>query len=245
MGQRPPPGKCVHCLEHFEELTWDHVFPAAWYPDTTPEEMEKWQVPACLACNREYGKLEDELLWRLGLCIDPATAAASGIAEKALRSIRPECARDEKDRQAREARRAKLVRELEFTKGLAPGGYFPNFGPEGGKLLPGMLRVLISAEQLIRLGEKIVRGLTYILDGTFVMPERAVQIYFVENEQAADVIALIKKNGSRHHRGPGIAAERAIPVDDTALALFMIDIWARVRIFGSILPAGSNLEIAT
>ena len=27
MSKKPPAGKCVYCLKHFEKLTWDHVFP--------------------------------------------------------------------------------------------------------------------------------------------------------------------------------------------------------------------------
>ena len=44
---------CVYCLKLFEELTSDHVFPKSWYPETTPENLEKWQMPACVECNQE------------------------------------------------------------------------------------------------------------------------------------------------------------------------------------------------
>ena len=81
MAKRPPPGKCVHCLSDKVERTWDHVFPQAWYPDTTPAHLYKWQIPACLRCNKEYGEMEDDLLFRLALCIDPEIPETSGIVQ--------------------------------------------------------------------------------------------------------------------------------------------------------------------
>ena len=41
-------GRCVHCLKDNVVLTSDHMFPKAWYPDATPENLEKWQFPACM-----------------------------------------------------------------------------------------------------------------------------------------------------------------------------------------------------
>src|SRR5947208_16017660 len=35
-------GKCVHCLKDVAERNSDHVFPASWYPDSTPPNLEKW-----------------------------------------------------------------------------------------------------------------------------------------------------------------------------------------------------------
>src|SRR3569833_975591 len=62
MPMPPQPGRCVHCLSYHESLTWDHVFPVAWYPDTTPEGTEKWKVPSCEECNRSHGETENILM---------------------------------------------------------------------------------------------------------------------------------------------------------------------------------------
>src|SRR4029079_15657963 len=86
-------------------------FPVSWYPDSTPENLERWKFPACAPCNAEYGKLEQDLLLRAGLCLDPATLQASGIPERVLRSIAPEHAKNEHDRRVREARRRKILEE--------------------------------------------------------------------------------------------------------------------------------------
>lgn len=235
MTQRPPPGPCVHCLKHHEELTWDHVFPAGWYPDTTPPNLEKWQIPACSDCNQTYGTLEGDLLIRLGLCITPDTPETKGISEKARRSIDPKFGRDEKDRKARQRKRESLLKEIQEMSALSEEGYLPNFGPEPGKVYPALLRVPISQDHLVRLGAKLVRGLTYILDGKLIPPEYEIGVYFAENDKVPEPIQLLKTHGKSYHRGPGIMVERGIGVDDPMSALFIIDIWGKLRVFASVL----------
>src|SRR5713101_2012146 len=103
---------CVHCLQESDERNWDHVIPTSWYPDTTPEDLERWKIPSCTKCNARYGAIENEILLRLGLCLSPGDIQAAGIAEKALRAIKPEFARSERDRRAREAKRRQIRSEL-------------------------------------------------------------------------------------------------------------------------------------
>jgi len=83
MGKRYHNTRCVYCLREFEWLTSDHIFPKSWYPESTPANLEKWQVPACEPCNQKYSKTEDELLVRLGLCVNPKDHRASGVGERA------------------------------------------------------------------------------------------------------------------------------------------------------------------
>ena len=99
MAKRPNPRRCVHCLKNVEDLTRDHVFPKAWYPANTPQNLERWTIPSCRKCNEEYGRLEEDLLFRLGMCLDPEDAKSSGIADKVLRAIDPECATTPKEKQ--------------------------------------------------------------------------------------------------------------------------------------------------
>jgi hypothetical protein len=60
--------RCVYCLQFFKNLTLDHVFPKSWYPDTTPENLRKMQVPACDECNQKFRKIEDEFLQNIRMC---------------------------------------------------------------------------------------------------------------------------------------------------------------------------------
>jgi hypothetical protein len=111
MAKKPDIGKCVHCLKEPVELTSDHMFPKAWYPDTTPENLEKWQIPSCLACNQRYSKIEGDLLNRVALALDTKHPASAGLVDTALRAINPDAGRDEKDAAARAALRRKILAE--------------------------------------------------------------------------------------------------------------------------------------
>ena len=65
--------QCVICLKNFNDSiegdfrTKEHVFPKSWYPESTPNDLEKWKVPSCKRCNNEYSFYEQDLLIRLGL----------------------------------------------------------------------------------------------------------------------------------------------------------------------------------
>src|SRR5437899_2162775 len=103
MAKKLGPGKCVHCLKDVEERNFDHVFPESWYPDSTPPNLEKWQIPSCIPCNRDYGKLEQDFLLKVGLCLDPFDPASASIVQKSLRSLKPAAARTARDARHRQA----------------------------------------------------------------------------------------------------------------------------------------------
>src|SRR4051812_27174189 len=97
----PPPGRCVHCLKFTENLTWDHVFPAAWYPDTTPPGLKKWNVPSCQPCNSAHGECENIIMSRVCLCLEPTSLDGAGIHSKAKRSMDAASGKSARDSSAR------------------------------------------------------------------------------------------------------------------------------------------------
>jgi hypothetical protein len=101
MAKKLGPGKCVHCLKDVEERNSDHVFPASWYPDSTPPDLEKWQIPSCIPCNSGYGKLENDFLIKVGLCLDPNDLASKSIVETSLRALTAAAGRNPRDAQHR------------------------------------------------------------------------------------------------------------------------------------------------
>jgi hypothetical protein len=159
---KPKPGKCVHCLKIFEHLTWDHVFPEAWYPDTTKPNQYKWQVPSCQDCNRKYGTLENDLLIRISICLEPSDPACAGIFEKGIRAIDPRYAKNEKDKRFRQAKREKIRRELWVGEEIPQKHLYPNFGLNADIPIQDQRAVTISPDSVKRLAEKIVRGIFYI-----------------------------------------------------------------------------------
>jgi hypothetical protein len=153
MANRPPPGICAHCLQFSDDLTWDHVFPQAWYPETTPLDLEKWKMPACQDCNARFGRLERDLLVRLGLCVPPATAATAGIVEKVLRGLDPNAASSKRDRRARAADRERITKELVTFERPPNEGVLPGLGVHAGSATKEFPAVLIPSDSLERLAE--------------------------------------------------------------------------------------------
>jgi hypothetical protein len=227
----------VHCTRHHEELTWDHVFPRAWYPDTTPVNVEKWKMPACRKCNREHGELEEDLLLRLGMCVPRADSKAAGISEKALRSIQPEAARNERDRAARAARRAAVLREVERLPAAPAYGLLPGFGRHRAAPDGPVRTVHIHPDQLMKLGTKLVRGITYVTRQAFIDDAHyAIEIFVARegDQQVAEIDAMIRRLGATDDRGPGISITHAHAADDREQGLFLIEVWGRLRLHGSV-----------
>jgi hypothetical protein len=168
--RKPKPGRCVHCLKIFDDLTWDHVFPEAWYPSTTKPNQYKWQVPSCKNCNKEYGVLENDLLTRLSICLEPSDSACAGIFDKGMRALDPKYARNEKDRKFRQAKREKIQRELWVGEAIPQKYLYPGFGLYTQLPTQEQGAVPISSDSVKKLAEKIVRGIFYIEDKIFIEP---------------------------------------------------------------------------
>jgi hypothetical protein len=236
MAKKFPPGRCVHCLEEFDSLTSDHVFPDSWYPDTTPENLEKWQMPACAECNKKHGRMEHDLLLRFGLCVDPSEPKSIGIAQKALRSVNPKHAKKEKDREHRGKRRDKVIRNLIPHDLIPEESIFPNFGRYEGFPPEDQPGILVAQSDLIMLGEKIVRGITYVIDGRFIEKDHKIEVFFLREDAAAPIVALIQRHGNVYECGPGIKVIRAVPEDMLSAAIFIIEIWGRLRMYAAAQP---------
>ena len=233
MAKRPEPGKCIHCLEEFQELNWDHVFPESWYPSTTPKDLYKWQIPSCIKCNDEYGRIEKDLMIRIGLCLDPDEPSSQGIVDKALRSIDPSYGRNEKDKHSRLAKRKQILKQFMSESTIPKSSVYPNFGPHMHET-DEQFGITISAKAIKRLNEKIVRGIMYIEDGLFVEPPYVIDSFVLTDEASKPIIETIEKFGEVHAREPGIVVKRATVKSDKLSSLFAIEIWGKFKMYSSI-----------
>jgi hypothetical protein len=234
MSKKPPPGQCVYCLKEYKSLTWDHVFPKSWYPKATDPRLEKWKVPACVECNKDHGKNEEDLLIRIGLCFNPKDPIYGDIAKKAMRALKPEMAKNETDRHHRQMRREKIKKEIVRMNSLPPYGILPNFGPQS-QINGPIGTIPVHEDSLKKLCRKIVRGLTYRLDGRYIADDYVIDIYIPDEAKVQEVVKLIEKWGKKHYRGPGLEITRAIPVDDDTAQLLIIMIFKRLRLHASVI----------
>ena len=129
--KKTKPGRCVHCLRITGVTEDDHVFPDSWYPDSTPTTVQRWTAPSCPRCNREHGRLENDLFIRLSMCVDSKKMAAAGLAAKAMRAMGFDTeGLSESEQRHREAVRQKIKSEIVSRESLAgKPGKIPGLGP--------------------------------------------------------------------------------------------------------------------
>jgi hypothetical protein len=231
MAKKPGKGRCVHCLRKGVERNWDHVFPNSWYPDTTAADMEKWQIPSCVACNDRYGKLERDLIGRLGLALDASNAASAGLADKALRAINPDAATNEGDAAARDARAKKILREMYKGKELKGKNVVPGLGERWDRPLEEQLGISIPEESLPAMTEKIVRGITFREDGAFIESDQKIQSFLVRDEDVKDVKEMLDRAGKKFKREPGLIVRRARSEGGD---LYEITFWNQLKMYATV-----------
>lgn len=231
MARRPASGKCVHCLKYSERMNWDHVFPESWYPDTTSPELEKWKIPSCIPCNDKYGIIEKDFLIRIGLCLDPNDPACSGVVTKALRSIDPSKARNNKDRKHRTNKRNQILSQMVPVHNVPTSAVYPGFGADRWPDEHLTAGITINQESQIKITEKIVRGILYLEEGVFVSEAYQIHTFVLSEQGATPIMEGIKKYAVVHSREPGIVVKRATVPEDQTASVFEIEIWGQFRTY--------------
>lgn len=235
MAKRPKPGRCVHCLRDAVDRNWDHVFPESWYPDTTSQNLSKWQIPSCLPCNSELGIIENEFFVRVALCLDPNAPASRSIVQKALRAMKPEAAKSESDRRARVALAQRIGSELMQGSQIPPYGVYPSLGEKWGRSPERRVGLMIPQESFRRITEKIVRGITYLEGNRFIEPPHRVHFFALDDEGARPVRELVDLGGVTLAREPGIIVRRAVAPEDGISALYEIEYWKQFKTHAAVL----------
>lgn len=213
--------RCVHCLRPAEAMEADHVFPDSWYPDTTAPTVQRWTAPSCPECNRKLGQLENDLLLRLILCIDPKAEAASGLASKALRSLGIDADElTEEEKAHRDKRKAKIRSEIMPRAEVV--------GKVGG--IPGLEAQNDDAQWVIpipwaglsMIAEKIARGCEHRLRGRYVAPPYGVRTFISVSDFVAEPCSSVARS---FDFGPGCRVRRVFATEDPNVVRYWITIW--------------------
>jgi hypothetical protein len=234
MAKRPKPGKCVHCLSDPVERNWDHVFAKSWYPDTSPADLYKWQIPSCIPCNSALGAIEEEFLRLVSLGLDPADAASRSIVEKSLRSMNPDDTESERDRNIRAALRRRVLSEALRGEAIPPDGTYPGMGEKWGRPLEEQVAVLIPADSVRRIAEKIVRGIFYVEDNKFIEPPYTIDFFPLDPSNEKYIRQPIDRFGKIYAREPGIVVGRVVAPEDGMSSLFEIVLWRQFKMYVSV-----------
>jgi hypothetical protein len=231
MAKKPQKGRCVHCLKEGVERNWDHVFPQSWYPDSTPADLEKWQIPSCVSCNDRYGKLERDLIGRLGLALDASNPASAGLAEKALRAINPDAAKSEGDAAARDARAKKILREMYKGEELKGKNVMPGLEERWDRPLEEQLGISIPEQSLPAMTEKIVRGIAFREHQAFIEADQKIESFLVKDEDVKVAKEILDRAGQEFKREPGLLVRRA---RFGAGALYEITFWNQFKTYATV-----------
>lgn len=224
----------MHCRAEVKHLTWDHVFPRGWYPENTPPNLEKWKIPACSPCNWKYGRIEEELGITIPLCLDPDAPSAKGMYQKALRAIDPSHGRNHTDRVNRRKKRQKIVRSL-LRGHEIPNAEYPGFEERWNRPRQEQMALSVRVDHLKQLVEKIVKGITYIEDRTYLNEDMQIEHHVVQPGMAAPLERAVRLHGAIHSQGPGIEVVRAVTADDGVSALYKITIWGEFKMYATVM----------
>lgn len=235
---RSTPGlqRCTYCLRHFRALTSDHVIPESWYPESAPENLEKWQAPACNDCNSRFGKVEAKLLEYMGLCVDPDSHEGLGIADKALRTFNPDAAKNRKDRWHREKKLESLVRHLIPSEEVLETAVLPGFEDKYAEFEDPPPAVGIPVQALESFLEKVTRGLVYALERDFIEATHSFEFHYTKPDDMHPLHDLLAKFGAKSHRGPGVEITIATTSDGTGSRIVKILLWQQLSVLVTVLP---------
>lgn len=228
-------GRCIHCRTALTHPTKDHVFPASWYPDSTPPNIQRWTVPSCAKCNHKFGAIEERPFVRFAMCVDPRKQAASGVWNKARRMLGiGVTGPSESEKRIRKALKDEILAKAKPYDGSAEAHVIPGFGPHAGFPNAPQIQIEISAKDVYEVAKKILRGCEYWLaDGRIIDPPYELEVY-VPREIPEVLMRLLQAGPD--HLGPGCRIRRAVPVDEPMSPIYEILIWDTWKLFFSILP---------
>jgi hypothetical protein len=228
-------GTCVYCQRSLpaKTLTRDHVIAEAWYPTSTPPNTEKWKVDSCARCNHSFGKIEQEMLIRFGLCLDPNARASASIVQKAMASINPELGKTERDRRARQALRGKILSDVRQVDTRPTKGLLPDFGRNWDQGSRHM--VLVPGRELHQIIRKWVRGLHYLTLGRLLPRSARIDVFHVTNEVAGLAFRDIEPYAPIHIKPPGVSVMQASATEGaTAATIYRFVLWDQYMVCAAV-----------
>jgi hypothetical protein len=230
-----PRRTCVYCGRSLpaKTLTRDHVIAESWYPTSTLPNSEKWKVDSCRFCNQTFGKIEQELLIRFGMCLDPHAAASASIVQKAMASINPELGKTERDKRARQALRGRIFRDIQQVETLPLKGVLPSFGCNWDRGSRSV--ILVPKRDLHQIIRKWVRGLHHLMLGRLLPRSQRIDVFHVTDEVAHLAFHEIEPYASKHIRPPGVFVMQAAAQEgNRAETVYRFVLWDQFKVCASV-----------
>ena len=232
--------RCIHCGAAVDETTKDHVFPASWYPETTPEEIQRWTAPSCGACNNRLGSIEKKVFSRLILCVDPRIAEAAGLSSRVMRSLGVGVeGLSEEEAEHRRRQKLGLMAAITPHDPEAAAHTLPGLGSHAGFKDEDLPQIKIPADLLHQVAYKIVRGCEYVLAHRVIEEPFDIQIYFVhDHDLPDDLVRAFRSYAAKDARvGPGFRVIRVAAHDAPEQVAYKVTLWGTLTFYALILEA--------
>jgi hypothetical protein len=179
---------------------------------------------------------------RMAMCIDPKTSGLSIIISKALRSMDPSAAKNQKDKRMRKALLEKIRKEVSKGDQVASNSLYPGFHGIKGLELSKQFAINITLDEIQMLGRKIVKGLFYVHDGKYIEGAFRIDVYAIDERNALKIRDILSDYGKVYACGPGIVIERAVAIEDGMSSIFRITIWGKWIIYASVVDPKYELQ---
>jgi hypothetical protein len=157
------PLPCTYCSDPIGNES-EHVFPASWYPDSTPPEVQRLTVPSCKPCNTRWKKVEEGVAQELLLVVDPTRSEIAGAHERLSRAWLTQGAKNERDRKHRHGKAQKILKTMAWVP-TVQGRPRVTVRMPSGIVVPRAPARSIENEPIRLLSEKFIRGLHYAETG--------------------------------------------------------------------------------
>lgn len=186
-------------------------------------------MPACKKCNADYGKLEEDLLQKLSLCLDDAALGSLGLGTKLTLALDPSRGRDDRDSEIRARRAQKLLHSIRAPK---PGNPLVSMTPNTtGKVIG------IEVVALERIGTKIIRGLIFVHLAQVVGLDYEVFCTALPGPDSS-FDSMVFTHGTIFERGPGIEVNWLRHPEEPICGAFVIRLFGCYYLRGGVLPRG-------
>jgi len=226
--------RCPYCIKEHPKnaMTKDHVIAKSWYPQQIAQRVT---VRACEKCNHGFGKLEEDMLLKLGMCIDGNNPAAAGIVEKIMRSIDPAHGKNALDKKRRQHRREELKRGLIEIENVQLKSTLPFSLPNLAK--GARTAITVSTKELNRVIEKWVRGFHFSMLGEFIEPEYEIAIHHVSEDGAEQAFREIIQFATVLRHGPGVVVTQVTKTEGgDRYTIYGFEIWGQFKAYASVFP---------
>jgi hypothetical protein len=149
--------------------------------------------------------------------------------------MKPRAGRDERDRELRHARGKRILAETLQGTAIPQGATVPGMGERWGRPVEQQVAVLLPAQSLRLVIEKIVRGIFYVQDGVFIERPYKIDYYLLPEDTAPAAIwsATLDAYGVVYSRPPGLVVRRA-EGEDKRSSMFEITFWQQFKTYATV-----------